>query len=55
MTQVYSKDTVSGHNKPENLWVVIDEDVFDLSKFQDEHPGQFYRLCNIYIYIYAVS
>lgn len=30
---------VASHNKPDNLWVVIDEDVYDLTNFQDDHPG----------------
>lgn len=40
MAKTFSKDEVSSHNKSDSLWVVIDEDVYDLSKFQDEHPGE---------------
>lgn len=39
MSKTFSKEDVASHNKPDNLWVVIDEDVYDLTKFQDEHPG----------------
>ncbi|KAK2752612.1 hypothetical protein FQN55_006725 [Onygenales sp. PD_40] len=39
MSGVYSKDAVAGHNKPDSLWIIVDEDVYDLTKFQDEHPG----------------
>ncbi|KAJ9626960.1 hypothetical protein H2203_003418 [Taxawa tesnikishii (nom. ined.)] len=39
MSGTYSKSDVSSHNKPDNLWVIIDEDVYDLTKFQEEHPG----------------
>ncbi|KLJ10689.1 acyl-CoA dehydrogenase [Blastomyces silverae] len=39
MSEVFSKDAVASHNKPDNLWIIIDEDVYDLTKFQDEHPG----------------
>ncbi|KAK2761360.1 hypothetical protein FQN54_001882 [Arachnomyces sp. PD_36] len=39
MSGTYSLADVSAHNKADNLWVVIDEDVYDLTKFQDEHPG----------------
>nr|AAQ04621.1 cytochrome b5 protein [Paracoccidioides brasiliensis] len=39
MSGIFSKDAVASHNKSDNLWVVIDEDVYDLTKFQDEHPG----------------
>jgi cytochrome b involved in lipid metabolism len=39
MSQAFSKDQVASHSKSDSLWVVIDEDVYDLTKFQDEHPG----------------
>ncbi|PLB54609.1 acyl-CoA dehydrogenase NM domain-like protein [Aspergillus steynii IBT 23096] len=39
MSKTFSKDDVVSHSKPDNLWVVIDEDVYDLTSFQDEHPG----------------
>ncbi|EGC41158.1 acyl-CoA dehydrogenase [Histoplasma capsulatum var. duboisii H88] len=39
MSGVFSADAVSSHNTPDNLWIIIDEDVYDLTKFQDEHPG----------------
>lgn len=40
MSKTFSKDDVASHSKPDNLWVIIDEDVYDLTKFQDEHPGR---------------
>lgn len=39
MSKTFSQADVSSHNKPDSLWIVVDEDVYDLSKFQDEHPG----------------
>jgi cytochrome b involved in lipid metabolism len=39
MSQTFSKDQVASHSKGDSLWVVIDEDVYDLTKFQDDHPG----------------
>ncbi|KAI9807933.1 MAG: hypothetical protein M1825_005239 [Sarcosagium campestre] len=39
MSQSFSQADVSSHNKPDSLWVVVDEDVYDLTSFQDEHPG----------------
>lgn len=28
-------------NKAETLYIIVDEDVYDVTKFQDEHPGMF--------------
>lgn len=42
MAKTFSKEDVASHSKPDNLWVVIDEDVYDLTQFQEEHPGMSY-------------
>lgn len=47
MSQTFSKDQVASHNKADSLWVIIDEDVYDLTKFQDDHPGRFHVLGSI--------
>ncbi|KAI1339657.1 acyl-CoA dehydrogenase NM domain-like protein [Xylariaceae sp. FL0016] len=39
MSKTFSKDDVASHNKGDSLWIVVDDDVYDLTKFQDEHPG----------------
>jgi len=40
MSLSLTKEEVASHNKPtESLYIVIDDDVYDLTKFQDEHPG----------------
>ncbi|GAB7355389.1 hypothetical protein MBLNU459_g5910t1 [Dothideomycetes sp. NU459] len=39
MSGTYSKSDVSSHNKADNLWIIVDDDVYDLTKFQEEHPG----------------
>ncbi|KAK9451589.1 acyl-CoA dehydrogenase/oxidase [Limtongia smithiae] len=39
MPQAYSAEDVSAHNSENSLWIVIDGDVYDLSQFQNEHPG----------------
>lgn len=39
MSKRFSSADVASHNKADNLWIVVDEDVYDLTKFQDEHPG----------------
>jgi cytochrome b involved in lipid metabolism len=44
MSQTVSKEQVAAHNKSDSLWIVIDEDVYDVTKFQDEHPGKFLKL-----------
>lgn len=39
MSGVYTKDAVASHNKAGDLWIIVDDDVFDLTKFQEDHPG----------------
>ena len=41
MTKTFSAADVATHNKPNDLYVVVDEDVYDLTTFQDEHPGNY--------------
>ncbi|THU77719.1 acyl-CoA dehydrogenase NM domain-like protein [Dendrothele bispora CBS 962.96] len=35
----YTTQEISKHNKRSDLWVIIDSEVYDLSKFVDLHPG----------------
>ncbi|KAI0814270.1 acyl-CoA dehydrogenase/oxidase [Xylaria sp. FL0064] len=39
MSKTFSKADVASHNKADSLWIVVDDDVYDLTKFQEEHPG----------------
>jgi Cytochrome b involved in lipid metabolism len=39
MSKIFTQSDVAAHSKPDSLWIVIDGDVYDLTKFQDEHPG----------------
>ncbi|KAJ2893643.1 Cyclohexane-1-carbonyl-CoA dehydrogenase [Zalerion maritima] len=39
MSKTFSQADVSAHNKADSLWIVIDGDVYDVTKFQDDHPG----------------
>ena len=39
MSRTYSASDVAAHKKPDDLWIIVDDDVYDLTKFQEEHPG----------------
>lgn len=39
MAKTFKTSDVAAHNKPNDLFIIVDEDVYDLTKFQDEHPG----------------
>lgn len=40
MSKTFSQNDVSSHSKPDDLWIIVDQDVYDLTKFQDDHPGE---------------
>ena len=40
MSKSFSQSDVAAHKKPDDLWIIVDEDVYDLTKFQMEHPGK---------------
>jgi len=39
MARTFSTADVASHNKPNDLYIIVDQDVYDLTKFQDDHPG----------------
>jgi cytochrome b involved in lipid metabolism len=39
MSKTFTQSNVASHNKADSLWIVVDGDVYDLTKFQDDHPG----------------
>ncbi|KAK4192295.1 acyl-CoA dehydrogenase [Podospora australis] len=39
MSKTFTQSDVASHNKADSLWITIDGDVYDLTKFQDDHPG----------------
>ena len=34
MSKTFTKDDVAGHKTTEDLWIIVDDDVYDLTKFQ---------------------
>lgn len=40
MSKTFSTNDVSSHSKPDSLWIIVDGDIYDLTKFQDDHPGK---------------
>ncbi|KAI4137731.1 MAG: hypothetical protein LQ341_005010 [Variospora aurantia] len=38
MSKTFSKDAVAAHKKPDDLWIIVDDDVYDMTQFQTEHP-----------------
>lgn len=40
MSQTFSTSDVASHKSTEDLYIIVDEDVYDLTTFQDEHPGK---------------
>ena len=40
MSKTFSASDVAAHKKPDDLWIIVDEDVYDMTKFQTEHPGK---------------
>lgn len=39
MARVISAQEMSKHNIPEDVWIVVDGTVYDLTEFAPEHPG----------------
>lgn len=47
MSKTFSAADVAAHNKADNLYIIVDEDVYDLTKFQDDHPGELLRISRV--------
>ncbi|KAI9364083.1 cytochrome b5-like heme/steroid binding domain-containing protein [Pilaira anomala] len=39
MVQIYTHEDVSKHNTRDDLYMIIDNKVYDITNFVDEHPG----------------
>ncbi|KAH8099991.1 acyl-CoA dehydrogenase/oxidase [Cristinia sonorae] len=35
----FTRDEVAQHNKPNDLWIIVDSKVYDVTRFKDLHPG----------------
>ncbi|RPA88785.1 acyl-CoA dehydrogenase NM domain-like protein [Choiromyces venosus 120613-1] len=39
MSKTFKATEVAEHKKPDSLWIIVEGDVYDVTKFQNEHPG----------------
>jgi hypothetical protein len=39
MSKIFTQAEFASHNKPDNLYIAVDHDVYDMTTFQEEHPG----------------
>ena len=37
--EVYTSDEIASHNNAKDLWIVIHGEVYNVTKFHQEHPG----------------
>ena len=37
--KIYSLDEIAKHNDASSLWIVLNDKVYDVTEFADEHPG----------------
>lgn len=35
----YTLRQVADHKSADDLWIIVDEDIYDVTRFQHEHPG----------------
>ena len=40
MSKTFSASDVASHKTPDSLYIIVDQDVYDVTKFQDDHPGK---------------
>jgi cytochrome b involved in lipid metabolism len=38
-TTYYDWDEVRKHNKPNDMWIVVNDNVYDVTQFKKTHPG----------------
>lgn len=37
--RLLSVEQIAGHNTPEDCWIVVDKQIWDVTDFLEEHPG----------------
>ncbi|OJA14126.1 hypothetical protein AZE42_05033 [Rhizopogon vesiculosus] len=37
--KTFTREEVAKHNKPDDLWIIVDSKVYNVSRFKDLHPG----------------
>ena len=47
MSKTFSQTDVAAHKKPDDLWIIVDDDVYNMTEFQAEHPGEWASLLNV--------
>lgn len=43
----YDWDEIKKHNRPDDTWLVVDNIIYDITKFKRTHPGGF-RILELY-------
>ena len=54
MAKSLSKADVAAHSKPDDLWIIVDDDVYDMTKFQEEHPGEYWKMFSVSSLVYMI-
>lgn len=39
MSREFSEEDIAVHNKPDDLWLAINDNVYDFTDFAPDHPG----------------
>lgn len=39
MEELYTRADVASHKTAEDLWIIISNNVYDVTQFQEKHPG----------------
>lgn len=40
MSKTFTKEEVATHGKKDDMFIIVDDDVYNLTEFQTEHPGK---------------